>query len=52
MYRITSRMSSMALTLSGKAKRAGQGPCLPWLATREPTALPLGHSDTAVLERD
>jgi hypothetical protein len=29
MYRITSRMSSMALTLSGKAKRAGKGPYLP-----------------------
>ena len=52
MYRITSWMSSMALTLSGKAKRAGKGPCLPGLMTREPTALPPGHGDTAVLERD
>jgi hypothetical protein len=52
MYRITSQMSSMALTLSGKAKRAGKGPCLPWLTTREPMALPLGHGDIAVLERD
>ena len=25
MYRITSQMSSMALTLSGKAKRCGKG---------------------------
>jgi hypothetical protein len=52
MYRITSRMSSMALTLSGKAKRAGKGACLPRLTTREPTALPLVHGDTAALERD
>ena len=52
MERITSRMSSMALTLSGKTKRAGKRPCLPWLTTREPTALPLGHGDPAVWERD
>ena len=45
-------MSSMALTLSSKAKRAGKGPCLPGLTTREPTALPLGYGDTAALERD
>jgi hypothetical protein len=51
MYRITSQMSSMALTLSGKGKCAGKGPCLSWLTTREPTALPLGHGDTAALER-
>jgi hypothetical protein len=47
MNRIASRMSSMALTLLGKAKHAGKGPCLPWLTTREPTALPLVHSDPA-----
>ena len=52
MYRITSRMSNMALTLSGKAKRAGKGPCLPGLTTREPPALPLVQGDTAALERD
>ena len=52
MYRIASRMSSMALTLLGKAKRAGKGPCLPRLTTRKPKALPLVHGDPAALERD
>jgi hypothetical protein len=52
MYRIALWMSSMALTLLGKAKRAGKGPCLPRLTTREPTALPLMQGDTAALERD
>ena len=50
MQRITSRMSSMAVTLSGKAQPAGKGPCLPGLTTREPTALPLVQGDTAALE--
>jgi hypothetical protein len=52
MYRITSWMSSMALTLLGKVKRAGKEPCVPWLTTREPTALPLGYGDPVALERD
>jgi hypothetical protein len=42
MYRITSRMSSMALTLSGKAKRAGKGPYLP----RSTASVPERHAHT------
>jgi hypothetical protein len=42
----------MALTLLGKAKREGKGPCLPRLKTREPKAMPLVQGDTAALERD
>ena len=42
MYRITSRMSSMALTLLGKAKRAGKGPYLP----RSTASVPERHAHT------
>jgi hypothetical protein len=42
----------MALALLGKAKRAGKGPCLPRLTTREPMALPLVQGYTTALERD
>jgi hypothetical protein len=42
----------MALTLLGKAKSAGKGPCLPRLKPREPKAMPLVQGDTAALECD